>query len=369
MAVRLEVVDEGFVSRREPGTSTAVAAGPRPAVTERGVVLCSFMVQPALGVNDFGTMLAASVDFGHTWSDARPIWPGRRGRESIFCSLSRAPDGALFLFGTTTPIDRPGETFWSEETQGLKANRLVWATSTDDGTWSHPAEIPMGGPEAAEAAGPMCVTRSGRWLACYCPYPTFDPTQAVDRSRVIVVASDDRGASWQSRVMLRFDEPDSGAAEAWLVELADGRLLGESWHMDIRTGRDFPDAYAISHDGGDTWAATRSTGIEGQAGSLAALPDGRVAFAYNQRVREPAGVRVAVAQPGGDDFGVLDDELVWRAEAALQSGSSPDHDAWRTFAFGEPALAVLPDGDLLLTFWCVQPSGQGIRLVRLRLGG
>jgi hypothetical protein len=365
----LAVVDEGFVSRRQPGTETAVAAGPRAVVTARGDLLCSFMVQPALGVNAFEPMLARSVDGGKTWQQPQPVWPQVRGRESIFCSLSKAPDGALVLFGTATGIDRPGESFWSEETQGLKANRLVWARSSDDGvSWSEPAEIPMPRPEAAEAAGPMCVTRNGRWLGCYSPYPTFDRDRPVARDRVVLVASDDRGASWSSGTMLAFTEADSGAAEAWVVELADGRLLGEAWHMDVATGRDHPDAYAISHDSGHTWTATRSTGIEGQAGSPAVLPDGRVAFAYNQRVRRPAGVRIAIAEPADEDFGVLFDQPAWIAETPLQAGSAPDHEAWRDFAFGEPALVALPDGGLLLVFWCVQPSGQGIRYVRLRIG-
>ncbi|TMG25202.1 MAG: exo-alpha-sialidase [Chloroflexi bacterium] len=368
--MRLEVVDEGFVSRREQGTATAVAAGPRPVVTADGRLLCSFMVQPALGVNAFTTVLAGSDDGGRNWTQPRVVWPDRVSRESIFCSLSRGPDGTLFLFGTATPIDDPGESFWSEETQGLKANRLVWAESIDGGTtWSEPTPIPMAGREAAEAAGPMCVTRAGRWLACYCPYPTFERGQIVARDRVVVVASDDRGGRWRSGTMLHFDEPESGAAESWLVELLDGRLLGEAWHMDLRSGRDYPDAYAISHDGGRTWTPTRSTGIGGQAGSLAVITDGRVAFAYNQRVRSPAGVRVALARPDDEAFNVLADEMAWRADTPLQTGDSADHDAWRDFAFGEPALAVLRNGDLLLTFWCVQPSGQGIRFARLRLSG
>src|ERR1700674_5065885 len=105
MTNTLRVLAEGFVSRRQPGTSTAIAAGPRCALTAAGELLCSFVVQSALGVNDFVTMIARSRDGGLTWDEAQPVWPDRVGRESIFCSISRAPSGDLFLTGMHWTID------------------------------------------------------------------------------------------------------------------------------------------------------------------------------------------------------------------------------------------------------------------------
>jgi len=37
------------------------------------------------------------------------------------------------------------------------------------------------------------------------------------------------------------------------------------------------------------------------------------------------------------------------------------------FSFGEPSATLLPDGTWLVALWCVQPSGTGIRYVRLKL--
>jgi hypothetical protein len=366
-APSFEVVAQGFVSRRDPGAPNPVAAGSRCAVTAEGGVVCTFMVQSKLGTNDFTPVIARSTDGGLTWSDERPIWPELSRRSSLFCSVSRAPSGELFLYGTRTPIDAPGESFWSEATQGLKQNELVWARSRDGGrTWSAPTAIPMPIPGSAEAPGPLCVTRRGRWLTCYAPYNTFDPGARVDRSQVVALASDDQGRTWRHGSMLRFAEPDSGAAEAWLVELADGRLLGTSWHTNLGDGSDYPNAYALSRDGGDTWLPTRSTGIRGQSTALAALPDGRALFVYNQRKHAPVGVRVAVVRPAPDDFGVEADEVVWRAATATQTGASTEHGAWTDFAFGEPAITLLPDGTLLLVLWCIQPDGSGIAYVKLR---
>jgi hypothetical protein len=104
------VLAAGYISRRQAGTPTAIAAGPRCAVTEAGEIACSFVVQSAFGVNDFATMLARSRDGGLTWDQARPVWPDRAGRESIFCSISRTPSGDLFLTGmhwTMAPTANP----------------------------------------------------------------------------------------------------------------------------------------------------------------------------------------------------------------------------------------------------------------------
>jgi Neuraminidase (sialidase) len=295
-------------------------------------------------------------------------------RHSIFGSVSRAPDGNLFYFGSWFPIDTPGETFWSDATQGLKANELIWSKSADGGrTWAEPQVIPMPIPGAAEAPGALTVMRSGRMICCYAPYNTFDPELVVDRNQIVALRSDDQGRTWRHNAMIRFESEHSTGAEAWVIELADGRLLGTTWHANQQDKSDHPNAYAISLDGGDTWQPTRSTGILGQSTSLAALPDGRALFTYNQRRHGDPGVWLAVVKPTplGDDFGVESNEIAWRAQTRTQSGTSGEHTEWTDFSFGEPAVALLPDTEgfhdtLLLVLWCVQPEGQGIRYVRLR---
>lgn len=374
--MRFATVSEGFVSRLS-GRDT-IAAGPRTAILPSGDLLCSFMLTSKLGTNDFLPVLYRSRDLGQTWAEQGAIWPHLKERWSMFTSISgdaaggaasATPQAAqrLFLFGSRSPIDKPGETFWSDATQGIKQNELIWADSTDGGrTWSEPHVIPMPIPGSAEAPGALCITRRGRWLAPYSPYATFDPNLRVDRNQVVAVYSDDRGRSWKHSSMLRFAEPDSSAAEAWLVELSDGRLLGAGWHLNQAKGPDFPNAYALSHDGGATWTTTRSTGIMGQSTALGPLPDQRAVFIYNQRRHGEPGVWLAVVKPTDTDFGIEANEIVWRSETRTQHGSSGEHAEWGDFSFGEPSITPLPDGTLLVTLWCVQPSGSGIRYVKLK---
>jgi len=70
--VKLITTGEGFVSEQKTG---AVAVGSRCAVTREGHVLCCFMAQSALGINDFVPTLAVSRDGGMTWSERGPVWP------------------------------------------------------------------------------------------------------------------------------------------------------------------------------------------------------------------------------------------------------------------------------------------------------
>src|SRR5689334_14028035 len=113
---------KGFVTRRtEAAGHGALAVGSRAVALPGGDLLCSCALTSALTVNDFVPVLYRSADRGATWQEQGPVWPHLRDRWSIFVSVSRDADGGLYLYGTRTPIDRPGETFWSDATQGLKA--------------------------------------------------------------------------------------------------------------------------------------------------------------------------------------------------------------------------------------------------------
>lgn len=367
--MRWHALDQGFVHQTSPvARGTDIAVGPRLVVLPSGDLLCSFMLTAKTATNDFVPVLCRSADGGQSWSEPRIIWPHLRAAWSIFAGISRdVYSGRLYLYGTRTIIDVPGESIWSDATQGLKANELIWSVSADDGrTWSEPQPIPMPIPGSAEAPGPMCVARSGRWLACYSPCHTFDPDLKVDRSQVVAVFSDDRGKSWRHNSMLRFPNPATSAAEAWVIELADGRLLGTGWVIPD-DGSEAPNHFAISKDNGSTWSPSLSTDTLGQTTALCALPDGRAVFVYNQRKHGDPGVRAAVVNPTETSFSIVCDDCLWKAETRTQTNSSGDLNEWSDFSFGEPSLIRLPDGTFLAAVWCVQPSGSGIRYVKSRL--
>jgi hypothetical protein len=362
-------ISEGFVHEIGRGDAKQVAAGPRCVRTKENQLFCTFYAQEALGINNYEVMWAESDSAGETWTGCRSLWPQWQGIYSTIGSVSRSANGELFVFGSRTVIDQPGELDWCEATQGLKQNELIYARSEDSGrTWTVPQLIPMPIAGSAEAPGALCALNNGRWIAPYSPYQTFDPQLKVDRNQVIAMYSDDRGNSWNHAAMMRFENVNSNGAEAWITELSDGRLLGTCWHLNQQDGSDYPNAFAVSRDSGSTWSRTGSTGINGQSTALAAYKDGKALFIYNQRKHSPAGIWLALAKPTEDDFGIEANEIIWAAETRTQSGlTSGGHSEWRDFSFGEPSVTVLPDDRLLVMFWCIQPSGSGIKYLKLKI--
>lgn len=360
------IIEQGYVTERSEGTDTSSVAGPRCVVGASNEIICTFVAQTKLGANDFKPMITRSFDNGHTWDTAKQIWPEQTLRFSIYGSISKTPTGDLLFYGTRTPIDEPGESFWSPLTQGLLPNELIWSRSRDGGhTWSDfkIIKIPYAG--SAEAPGPMCATRNGRLLCCYAPSNTFDAKVKVERNKIVCLWSDDDGSTWQHSTMLKFPFDDSSGAVAWLMELDDSRLLGTAWH--IRESADEPNAFAISSDSGKTWKPTGSTGIFGQSTSLAALPGGRALFVYNQRKYGDIGVWMAVVRPTDNDFGIEHNASVWKATRASKIQGKVNHDTWTDFAFGEPSVLVLPSNEILVTLWSAQRSGADIVYVKLRM--
>ena len=366
--MNFDIVDEGFLARHQPGLSADIPGSSRCVLTANGELVCSCALSKGLGQNDVKPMILRSRDGGKTWLRQGLVWPHLQAEYSICASISRAPTGECFLFGERTKIETPGEPNWSDETSGLRQNQLFWASSKDDGlTWTEPVPIPMPIPGSAEVAGTMCITRNAVWLGPYAPYNTFDPALAVNRNQVVLVRSTDQGQTWSHTSMLRFDDASTAAAETWVTQLADGRLLGTAWHLNHSDGTDYPNAYSLSLDEGLTWQPTRSTGIMGQSAALTPLQDGRALFVYNQRRHGEIGIWLAVVNPTESDFGVETNQIIWKAETRTQSGTSGSHTEWTDFSFGEPSITLLPDNMLLATLWCKQPAGRGAYYVTLRM--
>ena len=157
----------------------------------------------------------------------------------------------------------------------------------------------------------------------------------------------------------------AGPHGSWVIELSDGRLLGIGWH--IRGDIAQTNKYALSSDAGATWSRTLSTGVLGQSTALAPLAQGRALFIYNQRKQGDIGVWLALVQPTTGSLGLLVNERIWAAEVASRGDATADFKDWTSYAFGEPSVTPLADGTILVTLWALQPSGNGIRYIKLRI--
>lgn len=369
MGELFEDLEHRQVLKCDPKSGLPVAIMPRCVRVNGSELLCSVTLTAGMGINSFVPVLVRSTDGGRTWSPPRRVWPALEGKWSIHASISAGSGGRLFLYGARTPIDRPGESNWSESTQGLKANELFWASSEDGGkSWTDPRVIPMKIAGSAEAPGVLCETRDGKWIAPYAPYHTFDPALKVQRNQVVAMRSTDQGKSWESHAMLRFEPIESGGAEAWVIELSDGRLLGTSWHIDHSPAQQkFPNAYALSSDKGKSWTPTRSTGLFGNTTVLAPMDDGSALFGFVQRGSDLAGISIAKVRPRPEDFGIQAQQVIFRADRSTQSGKTAEDNEWKDFSFGEPSITLLDEGQVLVMYWCIDGDFAGVRSIRLRL--
>lgn len=106
------------------------------------------------------------------------------------------------------------------------------------------------------------------------------------RYRTFVVASHDRGKSWEYLSTVAYDPGigTEGYCEPVIRRLPNGDLLAL-----LRTGgnnrpcwQDNPLCQTISADGGKTWAAPHRTGVEGVAPDLCVMRDGALACSYGR---------------------------------------------------------------------------------------
>ena len=167
------------------------------------------------------------------------------------------------------------------------------------------------------------------------------------------------------------DDPEERLhyADQMQTVLPDGRIYTTLWTRTwgVGQGEDVNDHWVVSEDSGRTWSEPRPTNLQGQLCAPIALPDGRVAAIYNFR-REPQGVHVAITEDL-ENYDVENQAVVFRAGEETMTAQAVDEfiDAHQKIAFGRPWGILLPDGDLLVYFWCTVESVTHNRWVRLRV--
>jgi hypothetical protein len=144
---------------------------------------------------------------------------------------------------------------------------------------------------------------------------------------------------------------------------ADDRLLAVAWAYHEPTGRSEPTPYALSADGGRSFGPPRGTGLRGQTIKIAALPDGRVLALYRRDDRP--GLWANLARIEGEEWVNLAEAPVWQGAASGMSGQGRPGDELSALKFGFPRMIVLPEGEVLGAFWCVEDCLHVIRWVRL----
>jgi hypothetical protein len=152
--------------------------------------------------------------------------------------------------------------------------------------------------------------------------------------------------------------------ESKIIELANEVLVAVAWVYNEGLGKDLPNHYTISRDGGKTWLPPGSTNIQGQTMAITALHDGRLLSVY-RRIDKP-GLWVTISRLDNDAWINEDEFPLWGSQSKSLTYQSDNvvHD-FNELKFGAPCITLLPDNCVYIAFWCYEKMVSNIRWFKL----
>jgi hypothetical protein len=366
----IELVGSGVAYRNpRPYLRSVQARHPSLVRFDDGELLMAFDLGQGDESLDYRTCRARSFDGGMSWWLEDAVFANPPGRPTSYSvRISRAGDEVL-AFGALHYRDNPDEGLLNRNMLGFVPMDLILLRSQDRGhSWSALQRLrPAIESPAWETCHHIVPLPSGRWLAPTATWRGWDGQHPAGEQTVALI-SDDRGSSWPTLGRI-FDGRESGLIhwEVSVAPLQDGRLLAVAWVHDPRTMADQPNVFALSEDDGTTWSAPHPTRLHGQTCKVVQLPDGRILSLY--RRLDESGLWANVSALGSDaEWTNVGDFPIWQGigSPSVETASN-SADALAALRFGYPAPLVLPDGDVMVAFWCVEGCQSLIRLTRLRI--
>lgn len=361
----IKSISTGLIYRNpNPHLSSKQAYFPSVVLMENGEMLAAFVIGQAFESVDIRTYISRSKDMGETWSDPELLLKEQPNKLLTDGSrITSVPGGEIVaMVHQCHREDHPDGGFANPENLGFIRTDMVLARSTDFGhTWnvSKPLEAPLVGP-SFELCSPIMVFKDGRWIW---PTSTWRNWEGYEPNGMKMVAwvSHDKGKTWPEFM----DVMDGNAEkvihwESKVIELKSGPLLSVAWAYDEAQGKDLPNRYTISRDGGATWLSPRSTNIQGQTMAIVELPDERLLTVY-RRMDKP-GLWTSISKIEGDNWINLDEAALWGSnEKGLQNKSENMVHDFNELKFGAPCITLLPDNSVHVAFWCYEKMVSNIR--------
>ena len=344
---------------------------PTLVVIDQNELIAAFDIGEAVESLDYRTYISRSRDGGQTWDAPVPMFSDNLvkhpTRHTTHISRPRRmSDGELVAFIARFYRDDPEQGIWNPDTTGVVEMDLMVARSPDGGlTWRQPQHIapPLVG-QPFEVCHTIIELANGQWLAPVSCLRCWDG-EAPNGLKVIAMVSADQGKTWPTYIDI-LDDFANGIVhfEQSVVQLADERLLAVGWAFDERSGKTEAVNYAVSHDGKTFSTPPRPTGLSGETSKLLALPDGRVVCVY--RGIDPPGLCGTIAHLDGKQWRHDEPQVLWQGTSPTRMfGEATATDELRSLKLGCPNLTLLPDGDVLVAFWCHEDEVYNIRWIRL----
>ena len=375
----IAILGTGLIYRNpKPHLHAVHAYFPSVVQLANGELLCSLVLGEAFDAENCHTYVARSGDRGETWRLQGRIYPGTTDRiTSDATRLTALPDGGAVAF--MIRADRsahPDEGLANPENLGFVPIETLLLWSEDAGhAWSLPEPFtpPLVGP-SFEMCCPIVPLRDGRWFLPTSTWRGWDG-YCPNGMKMVAFVSHDGGRTWPEYCdVMRDPQQKIIYWESKIVELTaerpqqgNGRLLAVAWAYDEVAGADLPNHYAVSDDGGKSWSAPASTGLQGQTPTPFSLDDARVLTVY-RRIDRP-GLWANVSHLEGDRW-VNDDEApIWGTSAQRLTGDSSNMaQNFQVLRFGAPCMLRLNDGTIFMAFWCYEDCVSVIRWYKLGMG-
>jgi sialidase-1 len=337
---------------------------------DSGEMLASFVIGEAFESADSDVYVARSKDMGDTWSaPVRLLKEPKNPLISNYARLARMADGSVVANVVSSHREEhPDEGLANAVNIGFVPTDLRIVSSTDSGnTWQDHAVInpPLIGP-SFELCSPLVELSDGRWLWPTSTWRGWDG-YCPNGMKMVALVSHDHGNSWPEYFdVMNRSEDNIIFWEGKIIELSRNRLLAVAWAYDEKKGKDLPNQYTISKDGGKSWMPAASTNILGETMSITRLPNGNVLAVY-RRMDKP-GLWLTVARIDGDQWINDTDIPLWGVqEEGLSSKSANMVTDFNELKFGAPCITILPDKSVYIAFWCYEKMVSNIRWFKLTL--
>lgn len=247
-----------------------------------GEIVCVFR-HGAGHVSPDGTiLLCRSFDHGKSWSPPDTIintrWDARDP------SITELSDGTLLLNFFQSRYDSSGKI--------IGPVGIFTARSLDGGqSWFSPKMVILEEYDWTAISSKIIELKNGQLLM-----PIY-AGNVDERSKAIVVISQDMGKTWESKYVMAYDSTGYiDYQEPALMELLDGRVL-----CILRTSGDVHFQHkSYSGDGGKTWGPPTRTNLQGQAAGLLLTQDNILVCGY--RDFSPKATSYATSYDNGQTF-------------------------------------------------------------------
>jgi hypothetical protein len=331
---------------------------------ENSEMLATFAIGEAFEAANSDTYLSRSKDLGETWSDpVRLLKRDEKALVSNYARIAAVPGGMVVSNVVRSHRESyPEEGLANPGNLGFVPTDLLIVRTKDNGiTWDDPLLVkpPLVGP-SFEMCSPLVPLSDGRWLWPTSTWRGWDG-YCPEGMKMVALISHDQGLSWPEYMTVMDRNKEKIIFwESKIIERMPGKLLAVAWAYDEKNGKDLPNQFSVSSDGGKTWSVPASTGIMGETMAIAALPGDKVIAVY-RRMDKP-GLWITIVRVENDKWINEKDIPLWGVmEKSLTDKSDNMVQDFNELKFGAPCITILPDKTAYIAFWCYEKMVSNIR--------